>query len=109
MSRDSRNQTRRSRFRQLTFALIGVLVFVLGGELAMLRWLPTSHESHATQTARNRASGRHNVDPSPTLDPGQQNSTASNSLNTNQELLLHQEFWGPNSWIWRAHLPDDRL
>lgn len=111
MSRDSGNQTRRSRFRRLTFALIGVLVLLLGGELAASRWLPTAHESHTTQTTHNSASGKHNVDPSPTsaLDPSQQNSTAFNGLNTNQERLLHQEYWGPNGWIWRAQLPNDRL
>lgn len=111
MSRDSAKQTRRSRFRRLTFSLIGILVLLLGGELAALLWLPTSHKSYTTSTAHDPASERHKVDPSPTptLDPSQPNSTAFNGPNTNQELLLHQEYWGANGWIWRASLPSDRL
>lgn len=109
MSRDSRNQTRRSRYRRLIIVCIVILVLLLGGELVVPRLLPASPSSHATQTAHDPTSGGHPVNPSPTLNSGQQNGADPSGLTINQELLLHHEYWGANSWIWRVHLPSTRL
>jgi hypothetical protein len=110
MSRDSVNSARRSRSWRQTIAFIGILILFLGGDWAAFHWLSTPHPS-TSQPAHNSTSKRHKVGPSPTStpDPGQQSSADSNGLNINQELLLHQEYWGANDWIWRIHLPDDRL